>query len=429
MKETIKKAAPPFLINWYHYLLAFLAVLAYRFPSQHKQLKVIGVTGTNGKSTTVKMIGRILEEAGFSVAFISSIKFKVKEEEKENDLRMTMPGRFFIQRFLRRALDRGCQYVILEVTSEGIKQHRHRFIDFNVAVFTNLAPEHIESHGSFEAYRRAKEKLFQITHDIHVVNLDDENVSYFLKFPAEEKYGYTINGKTKAPGRKGLSIISALSLAAFSHGKGVEFKIQEVSFNLPLMGRFNIYNALAAVGVAQSQGINLKVCKRALGGIKGIPGRMEEVISKPFRVIVDYAFTPQALEKVYQALREDFHPRKMICVLGACGGGRDKWKRTVLGEIAARNCGKVIVTNEDPYNEDPIEIIKQVAEGTGGRGEKVLERREAIKKALQLAEPGDLVIITGKGCESSICVAGGRKVSWDDRKVAREEYEKLGKIS
>jgi len=429
VKEFIKKFIPSFLINFYHFLLAFLGALIYQFPA--RRLKVIGVTGTNGKSTVAEMITKIFEDSnppttlplasgeraptGYKVASLSSIKFKIGEKEWPNTLRMTMPGRLKLQRFLRQAVDSGCQYVVLEVTSEGIKQYRHKFIDFDVAVFTNLTPEHIEAHGSFEKYRETKGKLFQATKNIHIINIDDENAEYFLQFPAERKYTYGLN-------------------------QG-DVNNRNLQLNLRLIGDFNIYNALAAISVGISQGIDLETCKSAVEKIKGIPGRMEEVISQPFKVFVDYAFTPNALEKVYQTLQRTKNKEqrtKMICVLGACGGGRDKWKRPVLGELAGKYCDEVIVTNEDPYDENPMEIIEQVAKGAENISInqpnqhksavlKTLDRREAIREALRLTKPNDIVVITGKGCEPSICVAGGKRIPWDDRKVVREEFQKLQK--
>jgi UDP-N-acetylmuramoyl-L-alanyl-D-glutamate--2,6-diaminopimelate ligase len=395
MKETIKKFIPPFLLGFYHLFLAFWGAVLYQFPS--RKLKVIGITGTNGKSTVVILTTKILEEANYKVASLSSIKFKIGEKEWPNNLKMTMPGRFKLQKFLRQAVDSGCQYAVLEVTSEGIKQHRHQFIDFDIAVFTNLAPEHIEAHKGFENYKKAKGKLFQATKGIHIINLDDENAEYFLNFPANKKYTYGLN-------------------------KG-DINTKNTQFRLNLTGDFNIYNALAAICVGLSQGINLETCQRAVEKVEGIPGRMEEVISKPFKVFVDYAFTPNALEKVYQTLRPG--NRKMICVLGACGGGRDKWKRPVLGELAGKYCNEVIVTNEDPYDEDPMEIINQVADSCQGKAKKILDRRKAIRETLKLAQTGDVVVITGKGCEPWICVAKGKKIPWDDRQVAREEFGNL----
>jgi UDP-N-acetylmuramoyl-L-alanyl-D-glutamate--2,6-diaminopimelate ligase len=345
----------------------------------------------------VNFITKILEEAGFKTAALSSIYFKIGEEEWPNTLKMTMPGRFKIQKFFRGAVNAGCQYAILEVTSEGILQHRHRFIDFQVAVFTNLSPEHIERHGSFENYKKAKGKLFQATKHTHVINIDDENTDYFLRFPAKKKYTYGL--------------------------KRGDINAQNAKFKLKLIGDFNIYNALAAICVGLSQGVSLETCQSAVEKVEGIPGRMEEVISEPFKVFIDYAFTPNALEKVYQTLKPQ--KGKMICVLGACGGGRDKWKRPVLGEIAAKYCDEIIITNEDPYDENPMEIIGQVAKGTKGKAKEILDRREAIRKALELAKSNDAVVITGKGCEPWICIAGGKKIPWDDRKIAREEFAKL----
>jgi UDP-N-acetylmuramoyl-L-alanyl-D-glutamate--2,6-diaminopimelate ligase len=411
MKELIKKFVPSFLIGWYHFLLAFLGAVFYRFPS--RELKVIGVTGTNGKTTVADLTTKILEEAGYKVASLSSIKFKIGDKEWLNTLKMTMPGRFKLQRFLRQAVNEKCQYVVLEVTSEGIRQHRQKFINFDIAVFTNLTPEHIEAHGGFENYKKAKGKLFQATKEIHVINIDDENSEHFLQFPANKKYTYGLE-------------------------EG-DVNTKNTQFKLNLIGGFNIYNALAAICVGLSQGIDLGTCKKAVEKVEGIPGRMEEVISKPFKAFVDYAFTPNALEKVYQTLTASHKAltSKLICVLGACGGGRDKWKRPILGELAGKYCDKVIVTNEDPYDEGPMEIIEQVAKGAEkislnqpidqpkSAVEKILDRREAISKALKLAERNDVVIITGKGCEPWICVTKGKKIPWDDRGVVREEFKKL----
>ena len=413
MKEILKKFIPAFLLNWYHFLLAALGAVLYRFPS--KKIKVIGVTGTNGKTTVVNLTTKILEEAGYKIASLSSIKFKIGEQTWPNILKMTMPGRFKIQNFLRQAVNNKCQYAVLEVTSEGIKQHRHQFIDFDIAVFTNLSPEHIEAHGGFENYKKAKGKLFQAAKNIHVINIDDKNKNYFMQFPAKQKYTYGLD-------------------------KG-DINDRELKLNLRLIGEFNIYNALAAISVCLSQRVSLKICKKAVEEAEGIPGRMEEVISEPFKVFVDYAFTPNALEKVYQTLKtelpteakvkkrtKDSSPpkdRKMVCVLGACGGGRDRWKRPELGKLAAKYCNEIIVTNEDPYDENPMEIIEQVVKGTNGKAKKILDRREAIKEALELAQTGDTIVITGKGCEPWICVAGGKKIPWDDRKIVKEEFKKL----
>jgi UDP-N-acetylmuramoyl-L-alanyl-D-glutamate--2,6-diaminopimelate ligase len=313
-------------------------------------------------------------------------------------LKMTMPGRFKIQKFLKDAAKAGCHYAVLEVSSEGIKQHRHRFIDFSVAVFTNLSPEHIESHGGFENYKAAKGKLFEAVKNIHVINIDDKNAEYFLSFPAKKTYTYGFN-------------------------KG-DVNRNNTQFQLSLMGDFNIYNALTAIALGLSQRIPLEACQRAVESVKGLPGRMEVVVKDPFKVVVDYAVTPDALEGLYKTLKKEFSPKNLICVFGACGGGRDKWRRPVLGKIAEKYCDSIILTNEDPYDEDPVKIVEQIAEGINKDHEKILDRSRAIRKALATASAGDVVAITGKGCEPQMAVSGGKKISWDDREAVREEFKK-----
>jgi len=417
LKKIIKKITPEFLIDWYHCFLPFLGAIIYRFPS--RKLKVIGVTGTNGKSTTVSLITAILEEAGFKVASISSIRFKIENKEWSNPLKMTMPGRMVIQKFLRQAVDSSCQYAVLEVSSEGIKQHRHSFINFDTAVFTNLEPEHIESHGSFENYRKAKERLFQVAKGVHVVNAEDKNTEHFLKYTARKKYTYGLN-----------------------HG---EVNNQNIKLSLRLIGDFNIYNALAAICVGLSQGIDLNICKNALEKVREIPGRMQLVISEPFKFFVDYAVTPEALEKVYQTVKPK--DGRLICLLGSCGGGRDKWKRPILGKIAGQYCDEVILTNEDPYDENPLKIIEEIESGFSQISQpkadrplagnyklqiineiqnsklwKILDRREAIKKAIASAKPGDVIISTGKGSELWMCLANGKKIPWNEAETAKQEF-------
>lgn len=414
MKELIKKFIPSFLLDLYHYSLALIGAFLYGFPSW--RIKVIGITGTSGKSTVVDLTTRILEQAGYKAASLSSIKFKIGNKEWENRLKMTMPGRMKLQKFIGQAVKDDCQYLILEVTSEGIKQFRHKFIDFEVVLFTNLSPEHIEAHGGFENYRKAKLKLFRSAKKVHIINLDDENAEHFLRCQAEEKWGYKIKDTNQ-----NAKVLRAENIEV--KPTGTKFGVRGVFFNLNLLGEFNIYNALAAICLGLSQGISLEVCKTALEKVKGIPGRMEVVVKEPFTVVVDYAHTPAALEKVYETLKGN----PLICVLGSCGGGRDKWKRPVLGKLAAEYCKEVIVANEDPYDEEPMEIIDQVAEGAEDKAKKILDRREAIKKALELARPDDVVIITGKGSESWMCVAKGKKIPWDDCQIVREELQKLKK--
>lgn len=393
VKQLIPKSVFLFLQPFYHRFLSWFASFWYGNPS--KKMTVIGVTGTNGKSTTVELLAEILEEAGFRVASASSIRFRIADHEKPNDTKMTMPGRFFLQKFLRLAARQGITHVVLEVTSEGIKQFRHAHIKFDVAVITNITPEHIESHGSFSAYREAKAELFRVA-PVHVLNKDDADTFAFLsKIPAQKRFTYSLGNFPK-----------------------------EIHLRLP--GNFNRQNALAALMAAEAIGISTEVSKRALERVDYIPGRLEVVQTRPFGVVVDYAHTPDALEKVYKELSA---PR-LICVLGSAGGGRDKWKRPEMGRIAAKYCDVVILTNEDPYDENPEDIIREIEQGLLEKGKnrieyvKVLDRREAIHEALRRAEKKDVVIITGKGCEQWIMGPNGSRVLWDDREVAKEELAK-----
>jgi UDP-N-acetylmuramoyl-L-alanyl-D-glutamate--2,6-diaminopimelate ligase len=391
-KNFLKKIIPEPLLRAYHYCLAFFGAFFYGFPS--KNLKIVGVTGTSGKSTVVELTSLILRQAGFKTCSMSSVKFKILEKEKENMLKMTMPGRFKIQRFLRKAVKAGCEYAVLEVTSEGIKQYRHKFIDFKIALLTNLSKEHIESHKGFDNYKKAKAELFKACKDTHIINLDDSYADYFWQIPAENKIGFGKN------------------------------EFEKLLPELSMLGEFNQYNALAAIKTAQVLGVSLDICQRAVKEFKGLEGRMEIVNKNPL-VIVDYAHTPEALEQVYKIIKNYKPPTtnyRLICVLGSCGGGRDKWKRPVMGKIASQYCGKVIITNEDPYDENPMEIINQVAGDI--KAEKILDRKEAIKKAVSLANSENAVIITGKGSEPWMCIARGKKIPWDDRKIVKEEMSK-----
>jgi len=444
IKFLIKKITPKSLLLFYHKCLAYLAAFFYGWPS--RKMIVIGVTGTGGKSTVVSLIGRILEEAGYKVGWASTLNFKIAEKEWLNTLKMTMPGRFVLQKMLKQMLKAGCQYAIIETSSEGIVQSRHLGIDYDVAVFTNLTPEHIESHGSFEAYRAAKGELFKKLKiknqklkiidgkeikKVIVVNLADENAHYFLQFPADEYYGFAIKSvRMYTNDSQRIKKIIAENIKLNQNSS--EFNINNSYFKISLLGQFNVENSLAAIAVALSQGINLEICQRALEKIKSIPGRLEIVIDKPFQVIVDYAHTPDSLEKVYQLLTSLKNPEsKIIAVLGSAGGGRDKWKRPKLGALAAKYADDIIITNEDPYDEDPEEIIKQVAEGAKNTSlnqrkslsiYEILDRKEAIKKVISLAKEGDIIIITGKGCEQWIMGPKGKKIPWDDRKVVREIF-------
>jgi len=439
IKKLIPKSVFNFFAPYYHAGLAHLGSIYYGNPSKH--LKIIGVTGTKGKSTTVCLISKIFEGVGMPVAAIGSLGFKIKDKEWPNHLKMTMPGRFKLQKFFYEAKKAGCKYVVLEVTSEGIKQKRHLGINFDCAVFTNLHKEHLESHGSFENYYQAKQELFKRTSNIHVLNADDRNVELFSKFSSKRTIFYGIeNGDMRA---QNLELQSDKS----------SFDVYGTRFNINFGGKFNVLNCLAALSVAAMYGVDLPSTRAILAEIKNIPGRMEFIPAfvktsavgstesafgqmksageqKEFKVVVDYAHTPDSLEAVYKTLkRPDLAARsgldaggRLICVLGAAGGGRDKWKRPEFGRIACEYCDEIILTDEDPYDENPLSILREIEKGFSRlpKHEIILDRKEAIKTALTIAKQGDTVIITGKGSEISMAVADGKKIPWSDREIVRE---------
>ena len=420
--RTIKKFIPRELFSAlqpaYHYGLALLGALIYRFPS--KRIFVVAITGTKGKTSTVELVNALLEDAGHKTALSSTLRFKIGDESVNNTYKMTLPGRFFLQHFLRRAVNAGCEYAVIEMTSEGAKQYRHKFVSLDALIFTNLAPEHIESHGSFEAYAAAKLSIAEsVAHSakkrrIIVANADDRYGEKFLTMDVSEKYPYSAKDAEPYEIKR----------------EGVSFAWKGQRIESRLSGLFNIYNMLAAATFAKSVGVSDELVRKTLGAFGGIPGRMEYITMPPddilaktqdFTVIVDYAHTPDSLEKVYQV----FQNTRKICVLGGTGGGRDTWKRPIMGKIANDYCDHIILTDEDPYDENPDEIVAEVKSGiTSPNVEIKMDRREAIAEALSHTRTGDVVIITGKGTDPYIMGPGGSKLPWNDARIAREELKR-----
>jgi UDP-N-acetylmuramoyl-L-alanyl-D-glutamate--2,6-diaminopimelate ligase len=416
VKELLRAVVPAplfrALVSSYHLFLAGLGALLYGHPSRH--MLTIGVTGTKGKSSTTEMIHAILEEAGYATALLNSIRIKAGERSEKNEMRMSMPGRFFIQRFLSNALRAGCTAAVLELTSEGARQHRHRFLELDAFVFTNLAPEHIESHGSYEAYKAAKLELARQLSRSHkrprimVANADDPESVSFLSLPAEVHLPY--------------SLAEATPWHADSRDGHFTFEGTGVVVHFP--GIFSLRNALVAATVTHALGVPSETIARALDKLTRIPGRAERIEEgQDFTVVVDYAHTPDSLTALYDA----YGDARKICVMGATGGGRDAWKRPVMGSIAEASCDVVILTNEDPYDEDPRAIVNALAKGMKRAPDIVMDRREAIRRALSLARAGDAVLITGKGTDPCICGPRGTKTPWSDALVAREELRALSK--
>jgi len=414
IKQWIQASVPePLLrrlLSAYHFSLAWLGAVLYGYPS--RSMLVVGVTGTKGKSSVTEMVNAMLEEAGYKTALVNSIRFKLGERSERNLTRMSMPGRFFIQEFLHDASKAGCTAAVLEMTSEGARQARHRFLDLDALVFTNLAPEHIESHGSYESYADAKFEIGrQLVRSrkrprIVVANADDRESTRYLTLGVEHALPFTLqDGKP---------------YAADEHGGFFTFEETKIAVHLP--GEFSLGNALAAATVARALGVRAPEIAHALDRLKGIPGRAERIeAGQDFAVVVDYAHTPDSLSALYDA----YGALRKVCVLGATGGGRDTWKRPVMGRIAGERCDAVILTNEDPYDEDPRQIVDDLARACGKKAEVILDRRAAIRRALELARAGDAVLITGKGTDPNIAGPRGERTPWSDAAVAREELEKL----
>ena len=421
--RTIEKILPKkiytILQPLYHRVLAITGTVIYRKPSRH--IYVIGVTGTKGKSSTTEFIHAALTGAGKKTAILSTIRFKIGDVSTPNTYKMTMPGRFFTQKFLRNAVDAGCEYAIIEMTSEGARFYRHIGIEMDALIFTNLTPEHIESHGSFENYKKAKLRLVHSLarstkpHRLSIANIDTAHGFSFLIHPVEKNIGYSL-GEVEI-----LSETSSSSIISY-HGETI---------TIPLPGKFNISNVLAALKLIEALAIPLQDAKKGIEALTQIRGRVEKVVcGQNFTVIVDYAHTDESLRKLYETFAPkpaDSHlGHRLLAVLGSTGGGRDSWKRPVLGSIADEFCDEIIITNEDPYDEDPMKIMQEVAHGvTIHTPHLILDRRAAISYALSCARPGDTVLITGKGTDPYIMGPSGTKEVWDDARVVREELAAL----
>lgn len=420
----IKNLIPGFILQAirpvYHLSLSWFGSVLYKNPS--RDICVIAVTGTKGKSTTVELISTILETSGKKVASLSTIQFKINDDIKPNLYKMTTPGRLFVQKFLRQAVDAGCTHVVIELTSEGARQFRHKFIELDALVFTNLSPEHIESHGSFEKYKQAKLEIAKQLERSEkrpryiVSNMDDEYGAKFLSTKVEHKLPYSLTDlKLYTLHKDGVALI-------YKHDNN------EITIRVPLVGLFNVYNALSAITICRALGSRWQDIDKALSGLKKIAGRVEHFhtsrdAKKQVTAVVDYAHTPDSLEKFYQAFKDT--PK--VCVLGNTGGGRDKWKRREMAHIAERYCDHIILTNEDPYDEDPRAIIDEMTAGIENKDklEIIMDRRIAIRQALDKAVDGGYVLISGKGTDPYIMGPNGSKQPWSDAEVVEEELAEL----
>ena len=373
---------------------ALAAISANWFGHPAEELTIIGVTGTNGKTTTTYLLKAMLEEAaGARVGLIGTNQNLIGE--KVLPAHRTTPESWEIQKLLREMADAGCTHVVMEVSSHALSLHRVDGIFFAAGIFTNLTRDHLDFHGTMEAYRAAKELLFQQT-GVAVLNLDDEAGRYYAQRVACPRFTYSENKDEADLTAKNIRLFPGhVEFEAVTRGA-----IRRV--RLPIPGGFTIYNALGVLACGLALGLPLAPIADALGRAKGVKGRVEVVpVPADYTVIIDYAHTPDALENILTAAR-DFTPGRLICLFG-CGGDRDRTKRPIMGEIAASLADFVVITSDNPRTEPPGAIIADILEGVGADAAPhvvIPDRRAAIRCALDRAEPGDVVVLAGKGHET-----------------------------
>ncbi|MFZ5827054.1 MAG: UDP-N-acetylmuramoyl-L-alanyl-D-glutamate--2,6-diaminopimelate ligase [Bacillota bacterium] len=408
--------------------LGRLAAALHRHPS--RRLRVVGVTGTNGKTTTTHLVRAVLQAQSHKVGLMGTVHTLIAGEERPANL--TTPQASDLQELLHQMAEGGCTYVVMEASSEGLDMHRVDDVEFDLGVFTNLTQDHLDYHKTFEAYREAKAKLFSLLNQpgfksrkAAVINLDDPAGEYYRSVCQVPVYTYGLDPR---------AMVRAEEIAVTAGGTSFRLIAPqgEISLALRLVGRFNVYNALAAATVGLVEGVDLFTIKRALEAEDGVAGRLEAVrAGQPFGVFVDYAHSPDSLENVLRTA-QGFTRGRLILVFG-CGGDRDRTKRPLMGRIAGELADLAIITSDNPRSEEPGSIVKEIeaglvpALGPNRFYEIVVDRAEAIRRAVELAQPDDVILITGKGHET-YQIFKDRTIDFDDRAVARSLIEaRVGK--
>lgn len=421
VEEPVHVDVPVVLVPDTRRAMAIVAAHFYQYPT--KELKVIGITGTNGKTTTSHLIQAIFNDAGKETGIIGTIAIKFKG--KEFPVKNTTPDVVELQKSLSLMRDEGCEYAAIEVSSHALDLGRVRGCEFHAAVFTNLTQDHLDYHQTMEQYREAKGLLFsqlgngysprKDANKVAVINADDPNADYFMKVTPVQVITYGIEKPADVRARR---------IEISPHGTKFLLETFQGSceIQLRLIGKFNVYNVLAAISVALAEGIPLAQIKKSVESVSGVNGRFEPVnAGQPFAVIVDYAHTPDSLENVLKTIQE-FAKKRVFCVVG-CGGDRDRGKRPLMARIAATYSDRVFLTSDNPRTEDPQRILEDMLAGIKdvdpGRYQVIVDRKEAIEKAIQEAQAGDVVLIAGKGHETYQEINGVR-YDFDDREVARQ---------
>jgi len=444
LKAFLRKRLSHNTILLTHKLRAIAANIRYGFPA--RGLLVVGITGTKGKTTSSYFVASILREAGFRVGVATTVSFSIGEETWINEKNMSSLPPFEMFALIKRMRDAHCDALVIETTSHALDQYRTWGIPYRYVGLTNITHEHLDYHKTFADYQKAKLKLFQLPSvQAAAVNALDPSGPLFLEnTPAKRRWSYALEDPTPLAAATDHLYADKIS----SNPSGSSFTLvteqEQARVTLQVAGRFNIENALCAAAICLNLNLKLGTIVEGLQNMASVPGRLEKIDSrKGFSLMVDYAHTPDSLEKLYSTLRPDVRGR-MIAVLGSCGD-RDRTKRPIMGALAARFCDYVFITDEEPYTEDPLEIIEEVAKGVPrGRalfqgklrtdrpifkkgdesGEnvwwwKVADRREAISRAIDMCKMDDLVLVTGMGAQN-FKVVGDTKVAWNDHKVIEE---------
>lgn len=392
----------------------------YDYPGL--KLRIIGVTGTNGKTTTTYLIRDILRAAGYKVGIIGTIQILIEDETRP--ISNTTPDVIDLQTVLAEMAEQGMDYVVMEVSSHALALDRVAGCEFDVGVFTNMTRDHLDFHGTFERYADAKAELFRKLNNVDniklgktaIINTDDPIADFMLKNTQCRKMTYGVRNKASL-------VANNIKIESMGAHLVVNTSEEKIPLHLNITGMFNVYNVLAAIGAALAEGIDVSTIKKALESFQSVPGRFEVVnAGQPFSVIVDYAHTPDGLENILKTAQE-FARRRIIVVFG-CGGDRDRTKRPIMGTLAMQYADVVIATSDNPRTEDPDTILDEIEVGIceGSYENKVYnrvaDRREAIYLAIGFAEEDDIVIIAGKGHET-YQILKDKTISFDDREVAR----------
>ncbi len=391
---------------------AYAKICAAFYGHPERNLKIIGVTGTNGKTTSCFILKSILDKLGHKTGLLGTVKNIVGD--KEYPAALTTPDCYELFGLFKEMVDCECEYCVMEVSSQALDQRRVDGVHFAASIFTNLTRDHLDYHGSFENYRAAKQMLFKNS-DIAVLNIDDDSAEAMVEGTDCKKITFSVNNNHCDYSAKNIrNSASGVKYELVSNNN-----IGRVKFAVP--GNFSVYNSMGAAVCLIEMGMDFKTVLDALAECTGVPGRMEVVpTDTPYTVLIDYAHTPDGLENVLGTVRE-ITEGKVIVVFG-CGGDRDKTKRPLMGEIAVRMADVAVITSDNPRSEDPETIIEDITAGLGRHGARVIvdsDRTGAIKKALESAQAGDIVVLAGKGQETYQILASG-KIHYDEREVVAQ---------